>query len=312
MPKEAIITSNRLNSYGTRVLTEGLNMEQYSKNPVLLYMHNRDKMPIGIIENLRVDGDIVYGTPKFDGDTEEEKIIAQKWERGTLRMLSAGIDILEFSEDPEQLTEGQTRPTITKSKLVEVSVVDIGANDDALQTRLYQGGKPLTLAKEEESELLPLLKAKTENTTEQQKPKKKNMEKILQSLGLAATASEEDAVQAIEKMKQKETDMKLARITDAVESAIKEKRITADKKEHFIELGKKAGLEALGETLACMTPAQKPMELINRSDAPESHLESGKKWDELSEKELEALRMEHREDYARLFKEKYGFAPTFD
>ena len=75
MSKEAIITSSRLNCYGTRVLTEGVDTEQYEKNPILLYMHrrgSRSDMPIGVIENLRREGDFIYGTPKFDELTEEE------------------------------------------------------------------------------------------------------------------------------------------------------------------------------------------------------------------------------------------------
>ena len=43
-----------------------------------------------------------------------------------------GIDILELSDQPEHLLQGQTSPTITKSKLYEVSLVDVGSNDDAI------------------------------------------------------------------------------------------------------------------------------------------------------------------------------------
>lgn len=75
MAKEAIISTPRLNSYGTRVLTEGIDTEQYKKNPVLLFMHRRGSvkdMPIGRIENLRVEGDTLYGTPVFDNDLDED------------------------------------------------------------------------------------------------------------------------------------------------------------------------------------------------------------------------------------------------
>ena len=37
--KRVRITNDSLNSYGTRVLTAGMNVEQYQRNPVLLYMH---------------------------------------------------------------------------------------------------------------------------------------------------------------------------------------------------------------------------------------------------------------------------------
>ena len=163
--KEAIISTERVNSYGSRVKTDGIDYSQYEKNPILLFMHRRGRkedMPIGIMTNLRVENGILYGTPKFDDDTEDERNISKKWERGTLRMLSAGLDVLEWSEEPEMLMAGQTRPTVTKSKLIEVSVVDIGSNDDALQVGLYHEGKLLTLAAGEDNDHLPLLAVKKE------------------------------------------------------------------------------------------------------------------------------------------------------
>jgi len=168
MAREAVISTSALNDYGTRILTEGLDIEQYKNNPIVLYMHRRgtrEDIPIGIMENIRVEGDKVFGTPKIDEDTDAEKVIAAKWERGTLRMLSAGVDIIECSDDPQYLVQGQTRPTIVRSKLFEVSIVDVGANEEAMQVRLYSGGKQLTLAKNEDNAVLPLLK------TDDNKPK---------------------------------------------------------------------------------------------------------------------------------------------
>lgn len=314
MSKEAVITSSRLNCYGTRVLTEGVDLEQYRKNPILLYMHrrgSRDDMPIGIIENIRIDGDFIYGTPKFDGDTEEEKIIAAKWERGTLRMLSAGLEILEWSEAEEHLTQGQTRPTVTRSKLTEVSVVDIGGNDDALQTvRLYQNGKLLTLAQGEECEHLPLLKLNTPTSTDEEGAGNHSnniqntfqMNEILQLLGVA---TENEALAAIKALQEQNAALNLARITDAVEAAVAEKRITADQKEHFITLGKQSGVDSLRTTLSMFRPAQKPTDVINNGGKQSVAL----KWGDCTGEQLEALRKENREEYIRLFKEHFGFTP---
>ncbi len=316
MPKEAIISTPRLNSYGARVLTEGIDLTQYQKNPILLYMHRRGRkedMPIGIMENLRVDGDTLYGTPKFDDDTEDERNISKKWERGTLRMLSAGLDIMEWSEDPALLVAGQTRPTVTKSKLIEVSVVDIGANDDALQVGLYHEGKLLTLAAGEESDHLPLLKPATpEEKTEQPQNNniEKNMEKILLKLGLAPNATEDDAVAAISKLQEEKATMTLARITDAVEAAIKEKRLTPDKKEKYIGLGKRLGLDSLNALLSDMTPAQKPLDLLRPAGggaAPAATLS----WDKATPEQLADLRDNNRDEYVRLYREYFGFAPEF-
>lgn len=330
MAKEAIISTPRLNSYGTRVLTEGIDLEQYKKNPVLLFMHRRGSikdMPIGRIENLRVEGDTLYGTPVFDDDTEEERTIGKKWERGTLRMLSAGLDIIEMSEEPELLLAGQTRPTVTRSKLVEVSVVDIGSNDDALQVSLSRDGKILTLAAGEECEHLPLLKVEsgesreeregketnqeqTETNEPNNKQEEKSMEKILLALGLAADATEDQAVEAIKKLQGDKDTLHLARITDAVDTAIKEKRISADKKEKYITLGKESGLDTLNGILADMQPAQKPLDLVKPgASGAAAAVDTKLTWDKATAEQLADLRDNNRDEYVRLYKEYFGFAP---
>ena len=317
MSKEAIISSSRLNCYGTRVLTEGGDLEQYRKNPTLLYMHrrgSRNDMPIGIIENLRVEGDFIYGTPKFDTDTEEEKIIAAKWERGTLRMLSAGIEILEWSEDPQYLVQGQTRPTIVKWKLEEVSVVDIGANDDALQlAQLYKDGKPLTLAMGEENEHLPLLNTNTAVSMEDGEAEKIQtnkttfqMNKILLKLGLPTNATEDAVVQQIEALMNENKQLRLAAINDAVAAAIAEHRITEAQKAHFVNLGEKVGIEELRNTLSCFQPVTKPTDVIRQRT---EHAEL--KWEDCTPEQLEKLRNENRQEYCKLYKEHYGVEEQF-
>lgn len=311
--KEAIISTERVNSYGSRVLTSGIDYSQYEKNPVLLYMHRRggrEDMPIGVMTNLRVEGDVLYGTPKFDDDTEQEKNIARKWERGTLRMLSAGLELYEVSEDEALIAEGQTRPTVTRSKLIEVSVVDIGSNDDALQVGLYHEGELLTLAAGEENAHLPLLSLKKEEEEKepQTNTKTQNMEKILLKLGLAKDASEEQAVEAIAKLQEAKESMTLGRITDAVDAAIKEKRITADKKEKYLDLGKKVGLESLSALLADMTPAQKPLDLV-KPTAGAAPAEAKLTWATATAEQLGELRDNNREEYVRLYKEHFGFVP---
>lgn len=322
--KEAIISTERVNSYGSRVKTDGIDYSQYEKNPILLFMHRRGRkedMPIGIMTNLRVENGILYGTPKFDDDTEDERNISKKWDRGTLRMLSAGLDVLEWSEAPEMLMAGQTRPTVTKSKLIEVSVVDIGSNDDALQVGLYHDGKLLTLAAGEESDHLPLLSRpgteggdETPATTpeDEQTPNNNsnNMEKILLKLGLAPGATEDEAVAAIGRLQEEKDTMRLARITDSVETAIKERRITADKKEKYLNLGKQIGLDGLNALFADMTPAQKPLDLVKPAGGGNGGAVN-LTWATATADQLADLRDNNREEYVRLYKEHYGFAPEF-
>lgn len=311
MGKEAIITSNGLNSYGSRVLTEGGDLRQYERNPVLLFMHNRafsrENLPIGRMEGLRIDGDRLIGTPVFDLNDEFAKRIADKWENGFLRMLSAGIEIIETSSDAGVMLPGQTRPTITRWKLVEVSVVDIGANDEAL--RLYdQAGTMLKLASGIDNEVLPLLKEREDN----QLIIKTTMNKeLLTLLGLQEGATDEQVLATVRGLKEKADKveaMTLANITAIVDEAVTTKKITADKKDHFVNLGKAAGIDSLRETLSLMKPAQKPTEVIvERTEKVEGKNEvTFAKLSEVPEAELPKMKEENPAEYARLYKAEYG------
>lgn len=66
--KRVRISNESLNSYGTRVLTAGMNIEQYNRNPVLLYMHERGQV-IGLVKDLKVEGEEVTGELVFDEAT---------------------------------------------------------------------------------------------------------------------------------------------------------------------------------------------------------------------------------------------------
>ena len=322
-----IISTSRLNSYGSRVITAGIDITQYEKNPVLLWMHRRSfssnsPLPIGRVENLRFDGDALKGTPVFDEKDPFAKQIADKWEGGFLKMCSAGLDIVETSVDPVHLLPGQTRATVLRSKLTEVSIVDIGSNDDALQ--LTNSGQLLTLASGEACEALPLLELnkpeKEDNANGEQPAASINNNKItmkketLQLLGLAENATEEQVHNAVQLLKQsadKAQSMELAAITSAVDQAIREKRITEAKRDHFIQLGKNVGVQQLTETLECMAQASKPLDMINQqpgsNGAPAgAEHQTFAKLSEVPADKIETLKKEQPQEYARLYKAEYG------
>ena len=115
MSKRVRISNDSLNSYGTRVLTSGMDVGQYCRNPVLLYQHERGNV-IGYVKDLKVENDEVTGELMFDEASELSKRCKNQYEFGSLRMVSIGIDILEMSEEKEVLVQGQTSPTITKKQ----------------------------------------------------------------------------------------------------------------------------------------------------------------------------------------------------
>lgn len=313
--KEVVISNSKLNSYGFRVLTEGIDTTQYARNPILLWMHNRpfrgttdEVLPIGRIENLRIDGDNLIGTPIFDEQDEFAQRIAAKWDAGILKMASAGLEVVELSDDPSMLVQGQRRSTVTKSKLTEVSIVDIGANDDALA--LYKDGKTITLSAGDRQEL-DFMNINTNPKTKAQ------MKKIALQLGLPENATEQEIAAAIAQLQKDASETVQLRknaeqaaekaIETAVEEAIKLRKITADKKGHFVAIGKKVGLESLNETLQLMQPAARPTDAIHQEN-----LNAGEytKLSDVPVDKLETLRKDNFAEYAKLYKAEYGIEPA--
>lgn len=313
MGKRVRISNEILNAYGTWIVTAGCDTAQYERNPVLLYMHVRGDV-IGYIKDIKVENDDVTGEPVFDEASELSIRAKKQFEFGSLRMVSAGIEILEMSEDPKLLKPGQTRPTITKSRLIEVSIVDIGANDDALV--LTQNGVRLQLGKDG-SNPLPLLNNKPSNPSKQML----DLKELALMLGLEATADESAVKARILALKKAEEDnktlrsekeqMTLSAITQAVDAGIAENKIPADKKDHFINLGKTAGLEALKETIAAMSPKGKISQVLTHTPKPQGEA-TFTKLSEVPAEKLMAMRKDDRETYIKLFKAEYGFEPTFD
>ena len=304
--KRVRITNDSLNSYGTRVLTAGMNVEQYQRNPVLLYMHERGNV-IGYVNDIKVEDGEVTGELMFDEASELSKRCKKQYEFGSLKMVSVGLDILETSEDPELLVAGQTAPTITKSKLFEVSLVDIGANDDAIV--LQKDGKRITLGKDSECPLPQI------NINKIKKEKKMEQKTIALKLGLPETATESEILAKLgemkaakeenEQLKKEKATLALAGITSIVEKAISENRIGADKKEQFIALGKDLGAEKLQGVFDAMTPKTKLTTVLS-SQGKEKPMDTYAKLSEVPEDKILELRKNQPEDFKRLYKAEYG------
>jgi len=329
MSYDVIISNSNLNCFGFRVLTMGIDIIQFARNPIMLWMHNRpysgntdSVLPLGTIENIRIEGDELKGTVKFDEADDFSKQIKAKWDAGTIRMVSAGLDPIERSEDAAYLLPGQRYATITKSKLIEVSVVDMGANDDALA--LYNDGKLITLKAGGNNEFLQPINNHL---------KEKSMKLIALKLGLSETATETEILAkiaeitlsagtvaklegviatqklAVEGLEKTADEQKVVALAALVDGAITLKRITADKREQLINLGKTIGVDELTKTLELMAPSRKPGDFINLARGGAETTEY-KKLSEVPEVEVIRLRSEDKESYIKLFKAEYGYEPS--
>lgn len=138
---------------------------------------------------------------------------------------------------------------------------------------------------------------------------------IALKLGLPETATENEILSSIEvllgyktaneQLRKEKEEMQLAGITSAVDTAITERRITAEKKDHFIALGKQVGLESLKLTFEAMTPTQKPTDVIRLSGGNSVSGEWKKLSDVPADKIME-LRTNDKATYMKLYKAEYG------
>lgn len=306
------LTNSSLNAYGTRILTSGVDLTQYERNPVLLYMHERGNI-IGMMKDLKVEGDDITGEPVFDEASECSLRCKKQLEFGSLRMSSVGIDIVEMSADKKHLLPGQTRETITKSKLVEVSLVDVGANDEAMV--LYRNGKRLNLSSGMDEAYLPplLTTSKQTNHTDMNETLKKE---VAVQLGLSAEATVDEVLTAakakVEAQKQEIETLKgdieqaeLSAVTDMVDGALAAKKIPAEKRDYFIELGKKVGSTELSQLLGSMNASVKLTEVVKFSAEGGSATEYKKLSDVPGDKLIE-LRTKEPAVYRKLYKAEYG------
>lgn len=138
MNKNSFIVSDETkNSFGMVIKTDGIDIEAFIKNPVMLYMHER-KSVVGRWENLRKEGTKLIADAVFDDTTELGKSVKTQVEKGFLRSASIGIQIIE-----EQDINGVR--TVTKSILNEISIVDIPSNKNALKLCNIGGNRYLRL-----------------------------------------------------------------------------------------------------------------------------------------------------------------------
>ena len=109
--------------------------------------------------------------------------------------------------------------------------------------------------------------------------------------------------------------VELAAVTRAVETAIAEKRLAAGMKDHFVELGKKLGLEQLNITLSAMQPQGKITATLHRTDKGNivADPQDYSKYEKLSavpENLMMDLHDNHHDEFVRLYKAEYYFEPV--
>lgn len=149
-----VLSDESVNKQGFRVITSGIDLEQFRKNPVMLWMHFRatgssvhEVLPLGYWADIEIINNALTAIPVFDDSDTFAMNIANKVKSGTIKMASAGLNPVEWSSDEKMKVQGQSQNTLLKSILVEASIVDIGANNKALSAALFDSsGATLSLS----------------------------------------------------------------------------------------------------------------------------------------------------------------------
>lgn len=188
------VHDDSINTYGFRMLTEGANLDEFNKNPVILYNHDDWDMPIGRGENARKEnGKILVDIVFDDADGKRGAEVAGKVERGFIRAASVGAwPPEEMSDDDSMKLPGQSGPTITKWTMREASICPIGSNHNALAMYDHKGNR---IDLNDKSALVKLMDNVSTSINHKMKS---NMSFLTQMLKLSDSASDQAIQEAVQ------------------------------------------------------------------------------------------------------------------
>lgn len=118
-----IASTGAVDRQGEVVDPKGWQVERFKQNPVILWAHNYAELPVGKATSIRMDDKGLYVDGVFASEEQNPKAqqVRALYEGGFLSAVSVGFIPLERDGN-----------IITKSELLEISVVPVPANPEAL------------------------------------------------------------------------------------------------------------------------------------------------------------------------------------
>ena len=138
------------NQFGFRVRNSGLKLDRFQANPVMLDMHDPNKV-IGRWEEIQIEGNLLTAVAVFDIDDPEAAKIAGKVEREFLKGASLGLDpfnMNNFVIGPDDVYD------LVEAEVLEGSVVSIPNNANAITVKLFATSEMKEFTEQEVSEIL--------------------------------------------------------------------------------------------------------------------------------------------------------------
>lgn len=125
MTRFVLCDGNNINSYGFRTNLNGLNLERFNSNPVMLFSHDSEKV-IGRWEDIKIEDGKLTAEAIFDEEDEDGKKIAGKVKRGFLKGCSIGMYVEYMDVDENGVV------TALKAELLEASICAIPSDSNAI------------------------------------------------------------------------------------------------------------------------------------------------------------------------------------
>ena len=145
---EVVASKEVVDRQGDKVIINGISIDKFVKNPVVPFAHNYSSLPVAKAVGIKFEGDELVMKLQFASKELHEfaDTVFNMFKEGFLNAVSIGFIPLKSSFDE---TEGAF--VIEKSELLEVSVVPVPANQDAL-VRSFEAMKSVNIKAEEKSQ----------------------------------------------------------------------------------------------------------------------------------------------------------------
>ena len=129
--KTFVLSDETTNTYKFKVLTSGIDLRKFLKNPILLRNHEGEA--IGFWENIRVEKNQLLAEPVFSEGSTVATETAQKVMEGTLKAASIGIEDAVFSYDSKyKAGEAVENGIVITCVIFEASIVEFPSNENAI------------------------------------------------------------------------------------------------------------------------------------------------------------------------------------
>jgi len=136
-----VLSDESVDRYNTVFKLAGWELENFSRNPVVLWCHDHRSLPLGKASVSKSGGALVAEVEFFDDTTNPDATRIMKMVDGGVMGVSVGARVLESEYNLERESEDEWENWVsppldfTRAELLEMSIVNVPGNANALPMR---------------------------------------------------------------------------------------------------------------------------------------------------------------------------------